>query len=764
MQEEDVARLSRAAAQAKLGLWEYDPDTGLFRGSDIVFEVLGLPGKTAADLKTVSAFFLSDGPALFERAIELACRESKPFTLVSEVQAPSGERKWLRVQGQVTDEGLAPRQVFGTMQDISEIRLLDRVTQESEMTLNRVEEITHIGHWSVSLADGALYHSDEIKRIFGYEPSAYALSVEDAINAYHPDDREEVLRLFKRAVQTGEGYEFDLRVVQPSGDVRHVHSKGYTELDGEGKIARVYGVFQDITERVLAEKALRESEASMKALIDVIHTAIVVHDKSGSVVLSNPMADRLLAPLTPEVTGRELADPAWQFIGEDGHDLTVDELPASRIIRTAAPLENLVIGRRVEGKVGWLLVSGAPVRSKDGQLTKVIMSFVDITERRDMEAQIHQSDKMKAIGQLAGGVAHDFNNQLMVMLTFAEFLKESLPEGSEELSWVKGIESSATHSAQLTKQLLAFARKGQYVVTTVDLNGLILDVTSMASHSFNKNIRVQCRLRARPATVAGDASQLQNALLNLALNSRDAMPHGGELVFTTERVSLDGLDAALPGLDRIQGECVRITISDTGAGMDAATLEHVFEPFFTTKEPGRGTGMGLASVYGTVKTHHGAIQIESEPDRGTTITIHLPFTLGTRNGQRAATKGQSEAGGRLLIIDDEPAVASSMSALLRRRGYAATTFLRATEALEHFQKFWREIDLVLLDMVMPEMGGKETFFALRAINPAVKVILISGYSFSDQAKELLEAGAPVFLVKPVAAAELLQVLADALSG
>jgi len=381
-----------------------------------------------------------------------------------------------------------------------------------------------------------------------------------------------------------------------------------------------------------------------------------------------------------------------------------------------------------------------------------------------MEAQIHQSEKLKAIGQLAGGVAHDFNNQLMVMLTFAEFLKESLPEGSEELSWVKGIESSATHSAQLTKQLLAFARKGQYVVTTVDLNELILDVTSMASHSFNKNIRVQCRLRARSATVAGDASQLQNALLNLALNSRDAMPHGGELVFTTERVSLDGLDAALPGLDRIQGECVRITISDTGAGMDAATLDHVFEPFFTTKEPGRGTGMGLASVYGTVKTHHGAIQIESEPDRGTTVTIHLPFTPGTRTGQRPATKGQSEAGGRLLIIDDEPAVASSMSALLRRRGYAATTFLRATEALEHFQKFWREIDLVLLDMVMPEMGGKETFFALRAINPAVKVVLISGYSFSDQAKELQEAGALVFLVKPVAAAELLQVLADALSG
>ena len=759
-----VTRLEQAAAQAKLGLWEYDPKTSRLIGSRIVFDIFGLPSTIEAELETVSQLLDPKSSGKLVRALDLAQNQDKPFSLVSEVQTPSGQRKWVRIQGQASgSRGSEPRRVFGTVQDISEIRLLDHITRESEMTLNQVEQVTHIGHWSVSLTDGSFYHSDEIKRIFGYEPSEYALSVEEAINAYHPDDRAEVIRLFNRAVETGEGYGFDLRIIQPSGETRYVHSKGYTERGEQGNVTRVYGVFQDITERVLAESALRESEASIKALIDLVHTAIIVHGKNGEVLLSNRMANRLLAPLTTNVVGKGLTDPAWRFVFEDGQEAAVEELPASRILATCEPVENLVLGRRDERGVAWMLVNGVPVFDENGILSKIIISFVDITDRKEMEGRLHQSEKMRAIGQLAGGMAHDFNNQLMVMQSFAELLDESLDEGSFEHSCVEAILAGVSRSAQLTKQLLAFARKGKYRVKTVDVDGLIAEVASIARHSFDKKIRVTHHANANPATIAGDASQLQNALLNMALNARDAMPEGGELVFTTARVTLDEQALKAESFDAEPGEFLRVTVRDTGLGMDAATRTQVFEPFFTTKGPGKGTGMGMASVYGTVRNHHGSIELESTPGVGTTITMHFPLVRAQDEEPEEPTSKSPKAGGRILLIDDEQAIAASLSMILSRRGYETMTHTNVREGLREFEKSWRRTDLVLLDMIMPEMNGMEVFHAMKAIDPKVKVVLVSGYSFTDQAKQLEEEGAAGFLVKPVSAKQLLETISDVLA-
>jgi PAS domain S-box-containing protein len=758
-----VDNLEAAAAQAKLGAWEYDADRRRFRFSDIVGELLGLSGRAEVDLDTVSKLHVGESAGMLVRAIELALEDGRPFSLVSEVETPAGNRRWIRTQGQVSPAtGSASPRLFGTVQDISEIRQLDRVTRESEMTLNQVEQISHIGHFSVDLSDGSFFHSDEIKRIFGYEPSEYALSVEEAIEAYHPDDRAEVVRLFNRAVETGEGYEFDLRVVQPSGDIRHVHSKGYTEQDEGGNVTRVYGVFQDVTEQVLAQQALRQSEASMKALLDGIHTAIVVHGKDGEILLANPMAQRLLAPLTSDMVGKQVTDPAWRFVFEDGREVPVEELPVSTVLRTREPLENLVLGCRGSHGLGWLLVNGVPVLDDHGELSKVVISFVDITERKTMEQRLHQSEKMQAIGHLAGGVAHDFNNQLMVMLSFAKLLEDSFGEDAIERKYTEGLLKGVNRSAELTSQLLAFARKGKYMVTTVDLSALMNEVASMAKHSFDKKIRIMEHSSADQATVAGDASQLQNALLNIALNSRDAMPEGGELTFTTERVTLDEASWAEADVDGPVGECVRITIGDTGVGMDAETQKHMFEPFFTTKGRGMGTGMGMASVYGTVENHHGAIQVDSEPGAGTRVTLHFPFVAQDRPVREEIVSRSEVSGGRILIIDDDEAVALSLSMMLDRKGYETTTCANGRDALIEFSKASKRTDLVLLDMIMPEMNGVETFHALRDVDPDVKVVLISGYSFTDEAKGLMEEGAQAFLLKPVTRENLLRTISDVL--
>jgi PAS domain S-box-containing protein len=757
------SEFEKAASQAKFGLFEVDEQSSQFFGSVAACEILGLTDAGGATLGVVSELYVSEPPGTLQRAIERALSEERPFNLISEIQTRSGSRKWVRTQGQslsLSRPGIDSRKVFGTIQDISEIRLLDRVTQESEMTLNQVEQITHIGHWSVGLQDGSFYHSDEIKRIFGYEPSEYALSVEDAINAYHPDDRDELLRLFNRAIETGEGYEFDLRVVQPTGEIRYVHSKGYTEREESGKIARVYGVFLDITDQVLAERALREGEASLKALVDGVHTAIVVHGKDGEILLSNQMANRLLAPFSRDVVGKDLKDPVWRFVYEDGREVSVEELPVSRVLRTEQPVENLVIGWHTRDESAWLLVNGVPVFDNKGVLSKVIISFVDISVHKEMEERLHQAEKMKATGQLAGGVAHDFNNQLMMMMGFAELLQESLAENSPEHLWAQEILSGVNRSSELTKQLLAFARKGKYVVTTVELNALVAEVCSIAAHSFDKKIRISQRSSDGPATIAGDVSQLQNAILNMALNSRDAMPEGGELVFTTERVMLDELSLKLLGLDPEIGECVRVTIRDTGVGMDAATQRHIFEPFFTTKGLGKGTGMGMASVYGTVENHHGAIQVESEPGSGTTITMTFPFTVALGESSEEPRMEVPTMGGRILLIDDDHGVADSMSTMLRRKGYETTVCLSGREGVLEYERTWTDVSLVLLDMIMPEMSGLETLRALKSLNPDVRVVLISGYSFSEAMEEMKDVGAAGFLVKPITSKDLLRTISE----
>jgi PAS domain S-box-containing protein len=625
------SRLEDSAAHAKLGFWEYDPQRSRFRASDVVYRVLDLDASVEVDLEAVSKACVSEPAGMLTRAVELAVKEGKPFSLVSEVQTASGQRKWVRIQGHAVERSDArSHEVAGTLQDISEIRLLDRITQESEMTLNQVEEITHIGHFSVSLEDGSVFHSDEIKRIFGYEPSEYALSVEEAIEAYHPDDRAEVVRLFNRAAETGEGYEFDLRIVRPSGEIRQVHSKGYTEQDEQGKVTRVYGVFQDIT------------------------------------------------------------------------------------------------------------------------------------ELKEMEDRLHQAEKMKAIGQLAGGVAHDFNNQLMVMSSFASVLDKRVQEGSVEHSCVSGILAGVSRSSELTKQMLAFARKGKYVVTTVDMDALISEVVSMARHSFDKKIRITHHASVRPATIAGDVSQLQNALLNMALNSRDAMPQGGELTFATERVTLD--EPALKGtdLDAQPGEYLRVSICDTGVGMDAATQKHIFEPFYTTKEPGKGTGMGMASAYGTVKNHHGAIDVQSEVGAGTTITMHFPLAVGKNARSEALGPSTERTGGRILIVDDEDGVAAAVAMMLEANGYETARCANGREALNEFKHSRQDTNLVLLDMNMPEMNGVETLAGLKAIDPDVKVILISGYSLADEAERVTDEGAAGFLVRPFTEAELLRTISEVL--
>jgi CheY-like chemotaxis protein len=364
---------------------------------------------------------------------------------------------------------------------------------------------------------------------------------------------------------------------------------------------------------------------------------------------------------------------------------------------------------------------------------------------------------MGAIGQLAGGVAHDFNNQLTGILGYAELLAKRLAEPEAKRS-AERIAQAALRASDLTRQLLAFARKGKYLTVTVHVHELIHEVVGLLAHSIDKRIRIEERQGAAVDTVLGDPSQLQNALLNLALNARDAMPEGGELSFVTRIEEHEG-DDELPA-----GRYLAVVVADTGVGMSAEVQGHLFEPFFTTKEPGKGTGLGLAAVYGAVQSHGGAIAVDSAPGRGSAFTIRLPLRRSASSMSLPVLAPAKTAEAHILVVDDEELVRSLLTEMLRGSGYRVTTCADGVEAVDLYRQSWQGIDLVILDMVMPRLGGAETFAALRAVSPSVRVLLSSGYSLGGEAQALLDQGVRGFVQKPFRAADLLRQIGEILRG
>jgi CheY-like chemotaxis protein len=367
---------------------------------------------------------------------------------------------------------------------------------------------------------------------------------------------------------------------------------------------------------------------------------------------------------------------------------------------------------------------------------------------------------MEAIGRLAGGIAHDFNNQLAGIMGFAELLLDSLGDDSLR-KYADNILKASRRAAGLTRKLLTFARKSSIVKAPTDIHAVIGEVVALLQHSIDKRIDIALHLDAQPSEIQGDPSQLPNALLNLALNARDAMPQGGLLTLATATVQRG---RRTEDLDLDPGPYLRITVTDTGVGMDAETRRHLFEPFFTTKGPGEGTGLGLASVYATVRSHGGDLVVESAPGCGTTIQVFLPFGIAAPQIVAVdAAPLRFPASGRILLLDDEELVRDLAAGILRDAGYQVVTGADGEDALRRFGLAQQPFDLVILDLMMPRLGGRDTFAAMRRIDPSVRVLVVSGLPLDGEAQLVLDEGAAGFLSKPFERAELLRKVADAIA-
>jgi two-component system, cell cycle sensor histidine kinase and response regulator CckA len=365
-----------------------------------------------------------------------------------------------------------------------------------------------------------------------------------------------------------------------------------------------------------------------------------------------------------------------------------------------------------------------------------------------MEVQVQQAQKMESIGTLAGGIAHDFNNILMGIQGNASLMALKIDPGHAAYEKIKNIETYVQNGTELTKQLLGFARRGKYHAIATDINDVIDKSASMFGRT-KKEIRIHTDLMPDIWTIEVDRGQIEQALLNLYVNAWQAMPHGGELFLKTENVVLDADFVNSQPYKVDPGNHIKITVTDTGTGIDKATQGRIFEPFFTTKEMGRGTGLGLASVYGIIKNHGGYINVNSEIDHGTTFTIYLPASRQKVVKEKKETIAAVAPGtGTILLVDDEEMIIAVGRELLQELGYRVLLARSGQEAIDLCGKNDAQIDLVIMDMIMPGMSGGETYDRLKKINPQIKVLLSSGYSINGQASEIMDRGCNGFIQKP----------------
>ncbi len=517
-------------------------------------------------------------------------------------------------------------------------------------------------------------------------------------------------------------------------------------FDSTNVLTNTVTTWVDVKNRVMMLKELQNSEKRYQELFDKAPLAYQSIDNRGRFLDVNQTWLDTFGYKKDEVIGNSFK----KFIASD-------EESASIFNNIISCSELKVDELRILHKSGkWIDTSLSSKLSfdDDGFFRKYHCILIDITETKKISEQLRQSEKMQAIGQLAGGIAHDFNNQLSVISGYTELLLPKLKNHKNE-EYLKNIALATEHAADLTSKLLAFSRKGKYLSIPVNIHDTINEITAILEHSIDKKITIVRNLNSETPVCTGDPSQIQNVLLNLALNARDAMPDGGTLTFTTFDTNIDDDYVEVANSSLAPGEYTQIQIKDTGHGISSDIQDRIFEPFFTTKPNGKGTGMGLASAYGTIKNHGGAVSVFSEPDFGTTFTLFLPTSRHTSAiPVTMPTDNELPAKLNILVVDDEAMLRKICTEMLVDLNCTVTTCTDGEEALEYYKNNYDKIDLVILDMIMPVISGYETFVQMKKINPKVKAIISSGYSLNGEAQKLIDCGVISFIGKPFKSKEL----------
>ena len=564
------------------------------------------------------------------------------------------------------------------------------------------------------------------------------------------DWRERVQLLYIKQFQDREKEtRMEFPIITKAGEEKWVDQIVTVLTEGD-RITGFQSIVRDITDRSLAEKALKESEEKYRSILESIEEGYFEVDLSGNLTFFNDELCKIFGYSKDELTGMSNR----QYTDEENAKELYQTF--NKVYTTGKPDKGF--GWEIIRKDGTKIIVEASIslRSDAGGEPIGFRGVVrDISEKQRLEIQLQQAQKMESIGTLAGGIAHNFNNLLMGIQGNTSMMLLNIDSGNPRHKNLKNIEKLVENGAKLTAQLIGYAREGSYEVKPTSLNQLVKE-TSGTFGMTKREITVHQELSERLYGIEADQSQIEQALLNLYVNAADAMPGGGDLFLKTMNVTDKNITGKL--YKAKPGNYVLLTVRDTGIGMDKETRERIFEPFFTTKGLASGTGLGTASAYGTVKGHGGYIDVDSEKGKGTTFSIYLPATEKVIEEKEVLSDELVKGKGTVLLVDDEEMVLEAGEELLNHLGYEVLLVQNGREALELYKKNQDKIDLVLLDMVMPVMGGGEAFDRIKEINTNVKVLLSSGYSLEGEAKEILERGCDAFIQKPFKLEQLSQKL------
>ncbi len=610
-------------------------------------------------------------------------------------------------------------------------RKAEDALRRNEERLREAQAIGRIGNWEYDILHQNIIWSDEMYVLLERAPELGPPSyLKDAQN-YSSEQEKKLLGNVLEVIETGKEFSCDIESKLPSGRPAFFHVIVQASTDSENKVTGLFGTIQDITARKLSEIDLLQSEKKYRDLVDNLNEGIWLADQNGITTFVNPKMAEMIGYTMAEIIGkpqsRFIANEEQIIVSEETEETEETEEQESSV-RKQCTLEFI----KKDGSKMPALIVRSPIIDESGNLSGFLSGIIDISEQAKLEKeknriqdQLFQFQKMDAIGRLAGGVAHDFNNILTVIIGLAD-LERLAPQNERSLLFVTQILEAANRARDVTMQLLAFSRKQVLQPRMLDVNAHLEGLQSFLGRLVTENIQVNTIYEPAIGFVKVDPTQLTQIIMNLMLNARDAMPDGGTLTLATETTTLDPQNFPSPG-DAIQGQFIQISISDTGCGMSKNTLDHLFEPFFTTKEVNKGTGLGLSMIYGIVQQSGGHVSVQSEVGQGTTFRIYFPCVEGAIDpvlSPPSDAKGHGQE--TILIVEDDPGIRKMMRIALEAEKYQVFQAESLSNALLVARS--QTIDLLVTDVILPEMNGPQVAEEIQKLHPELKVLYMSGYT------------------------------------